>query len=384
MNEAAIVVVGYKRTQELQRLLTSLSKARYDDWHPTLIISLDKSENEEEILHMLNNFQWTYGEKIVRTFNEKQGLRNHVLQCGDLSEVYGAVIVLEDDLLVSPEFYRYTMQAITFYQNDERIAGIALYSHKWNGYAHTKFEPVNNGYDTFLGCFGVSWGQCWTAKQWQEFRDWYSTSPKLEYRDDIPEEVIKWNENSWGKYFNYFTVAKGKYYVMPYIALSTCFSDPGEHTKVRGTENQVPLLQDMKRPYVFADYDNAVRYDMFFECEMLTAYLEDDMLSRGVCIDLYGKKKGYLDCKYLLTTRDLNCHIVMEYALEMKPMELNIMEGIEGSGIYLYDLSKREKRKPKTAKTKIYYEMQGLEWRKASKYVWYELSNRITERIKRQ
>lgn len=382
--EAAIVIVGYKRKRELLRLLISVKEANYDHWNPTLIISIDKSEIENEILLLLETFEWPYGEKIIRTFKERQGLKQHVLQCGDLAEKYGAVIVLEDDLLVSPEYYRYAMKALSFYQNNERVAGIALYSHKRNGYARAVFEPVNNGYDTYWGCFGVSWGQCWTDKQWKAFRDWFDTSPELEAVDEIPPEVLAWGENSWGKYFNYYTVIKRKYYIIPYISLSTCFSEEGEHTKVESTEYQVPLLQGEKKCYSFAEYENAVRYDMFFENEGCKNFFDENIWKDGICVDLYGVKKKYAGCRYLLSTAFLNYKIISSFGLKMRPMELNIMHGIEGEGIYLYDMSCMKKNEKRTNKNKLYYEMAGGKWKDTLRYTLYELGNKIRRKINRK
>ena len=51
-----------------------------------------------------------------------------MLQCGDISYEYGSVIVLEDDLFVSPFFYKYAVEAQEFYRDDNRIGGISLYN----------------------------------------------------------------------------------------------------------------------------------------------------------------------------------------------------------------------------------------------------------------
>ena len=41
-------------------------------------------------------YNWEYGEKIVRTFPERQGLKKHILQCGDYTSKYDVVVILED------------------------------------------------------------------------------------------------------------------------------------------------------------------------------------------------------------------------------------------------------------------------------------------------
>ena len=47
---------------------------------------------------------------------------------GKLLNDYDALIVLEDDITVSPYYYQYACQTIAQYQDDERIAGISLYN----------------------------------------------------------------------------------------------------------------------------------------------------------------------------------------------------------------------------------------------------------------
>ena len=108
----AIVVVGYSRPDTLKRLLQSVGNATYHDSDIDLIISLDKADNEEDVVKVANDFEWRFGKKTIRRFPERQGLRKHIIQCGDLTEKYGAVIILEDDLLVAPDYYEYVKAAL--------------------------------------------------------------------------------------------------------------------------------------------------------------------------------------------------------------------------------------------------------------------------------
>ena len=123
----AIVAVGYNRPDSMNDLLKSIVKADYDSDRVDLIVSIDKGERQSEVISVAEQISWSFGEKIIRAFSERQGLRNHIIQCGDLTEKYDAVVVLEDDLLVSRYFYSYVKQTLKFYQNDPNIAGISLY-----------------------------------------------------------------------------------------------------------------------------------------------------------------------------------------------------------------------------------------------------------------
>jgi len=126
--DIAIVAIGYNRPLSMKRLYSSLAAADYLGDDVTLYISLDKGEKQSELISDAEAFNWPFGKKIVRSFPEKQGLKKHVLQCGDLVEKHDAIIVLEDDIIASPCFYNYVKQAVAFYGDDSRIAGISLIS----------------------------------------------------------------------------------------------------------------------------------------------------------------------------------------------------------------------------------------------------------------
>ena len=57
----AIVVVGYSRPDTLKRLLQSVGNATYHDGDINLIISLDKADNEENVVKVANDFEWRFG-----------------------------------------------------------------------------------------------------------------------------------------------------------------------------------------------------------------------------------------------------------------------------------------------------------------------------------
>ena len=144
MIKPAIVAVGYNRPESMKRLLQSVCAADYPYNDITLIVSIDQCEMSDMVEAAARSVEWTHGALHVIRYSERQGLRNHILCCGDLSQKYGAVIILEDDLWVAPSFYNYTLSAVNRYHNEKKLAGIALYSHSWNGYASQPFQPARN------------------------------------------------------------------------------------------------------------------------------------------------------------------------------------------------------------------------------------------------
>ena len=124
----AIVVVAFNRPDSLKRLLGSLKKGHYPD-DIKLIISIDHSPDNSPVVDCANDFEWNAGEKEIIIHPENLGLRRHILSCGDLSYKYGSVIILEDDLFVSPFFYQYSLDALDFYKDKDDIAGIGLFNY---------------------------------------------------------------------------------------------------------------------------------------------------------------------------------------------------------------------------------------------------------------
>ena len=61
------------------------------------------------ILHVVHT-----GIKKIIKHSKNLGLRAHVITCGDLVNIYDNIIVLEDDLFVSPYFYKYANDALNF------------------------------------------------------------------------------------------------------------------------------------------------------------------------------------------------------------------------------------------------------------------------------
>ncbi len=125
-----IVVVGYNRPEAMARILKSLAAAAYGDYTDIrLVVSIDHSGNGE-VVRTAEHFEWKYGEKQVICHPKRLGLRRHILSCGELTRKYGAVMVLEDDLYVSPDFYRYAAKTLDRYGDHPKIAGIALKDRK--------------------------------------------------------------------------------------------------------------------------------------------------------------------------------------------------------------------------------------------------------------
>ncbi len=367
----AIVVVGYNRPDTLKRLLQSVGNATYHDGDINLIISLDKADNEEDVVKVANDFEWRFGKKTIRRFPERQGLRKHIIQCGDLTEKYGAVIILEDDLLVATDYY----------ENEECITGIALYSHEWNGYARKNFVPMADQYDTYLGQYSITWGQCWNQQWWSQFKTWYlAYEGKLVENPKIPMNINHWSDRSWGKYFVNYIVEKDKYYVIPRISRSTNCSDIGEHVRIADNVHQVRLMTGLVESYHFAPVKMAQKYDIYFE-NINIKDVFDEEVKKSLMVDLAGYGRLEKGKRYLLSTLQLPYKIVKSYGLQLRPYEMNVIQNVPGNRIHLYDTFAENHIKRTINPDIMRYEIRGFSVRDLIPYVLYLLLGSIKNKL---
>lgn len=367
----AIVAVGYDRLDCLSRLLKSIEQADYPTKNITLVVSLDRSDNTEALEKIAREVGWSHGKLVIRTFEQRQGLRKHIIQCGDLSLKYGSVIILEDDLIVSKCFYNYVVQALRFYGDDPKITGVSLYSHAWNGYANFQFIAQKNAYDTYMGQFSITWGQCWTKQQWQQFKDWYLEKEKtgLTVNTQLPESIEYWGDKSWGKYFVYYLVEKDLYYIIPYISLTSNCSEVGEHNSMMSAAHQVMLLDANTMDYRFPSFEHAIKYDIFFERIFKNDILIAGIRAADICMDLNGKHRDANGRRYILTCeRQKDMQPVHTFGCRLRPIEENVVANVEGNDFFLYAVPASFSKKADTTYPSYFrgrYELYGHSWKRA-------------------
>ena len=378
--QPTIVVVAYNRSLSLKRLLNSLGNADYGVYNDiNLIISIDKSGSNEVIL-TANKFEWKNGKKIIIQHPANLGLRNHIISCGDLTKEYDSVIILEDDLFVSPQFYKYSIQALEFYKDDPQIAGISLYTYRVNAIANLFFLPIEDGYDNYFIQFASSLGQIWTRTQWQGFKNWYAKNQIIPENISIPISVRNWSKQSWKKYYIAYLVSANKYFVFPRISLTTNFSsDAGTHlSKMMNNNFQVPLLLRQKIFNLSAFDESVAVYDAYFEIKgYCIKILNNELNEFDFECDFYGtKQQSQISTAFLISIR--NCkNPLLTFGLFQIPLELNVIFNQFGNDITLsqkenFNILSAEKRN--LIATNLHYKFR-------LKYYFIQLYFALKERI---
>jgi hypothetical protein len=336
--QPVIIVVAFNRAKSLKRILASLDRAIYPAG-TKLIISIDNNGKNLDVKETADNFTWKAGDKEVSYTKEHLGLRRHILECGDLIYQYGSAIVLEDDLVVSPYFYKFTQEALKFYAGHTEIAGISLYNLPYAEAWKLPFIPILDNSDVYFKQVPSSLGQVWNKGQWDSFKKWYTLGQNTDQIKRLPWIVKQyWTETSWKKYFYGYLIDENKYFVYPQISFTSNFNDQGENMMVKSHYGQV-RLEIAERNYQFKRLDEALNvYDAYSEIlpdrlkKLNPALNEFDFE-----VDLYGKK-DYFTKPFVLTSKYCK-NFILGFERTLKPIEMNIAYNLPGIELLL---TKRE------------------------------------------
>ncbi len=354
-----IVIIGFKNAEGISRLLTSLNHVKFSNDELILIFSIDYS-GDTTVEQIAKNYEWTHGEKIVKAYDKNLGLKTHILKCGDYIDEYSldAIMVLEDDIYLSPNAYSYMLNTVAFYKDDERIAGISLYKHEFNINAKHPFIDYKDSNDVYFVQYAQSWGQIWMKNQWRDFKNWYLNE---EYKkldpNIIPDNLKRW-KNSWLKFHIMYCIAKDQFFVYPRISLTTNFSDAGTHGSRQSTNMQVTLDYIPNREWRLIHIEDSLSiYDAYFQNVSVLRVINKP----NVLIDYYGIRKQSGKFEYLLTLKKYNYQVVKNWGLLLRPIEDNILSDIQGDDICLYDLKQNKRNKSRDWTLKLFeYDLKGL------------------------
>ena len=330
-----IIVVAYNRPHALHRLLTSLRQAEYPP-DVTLIISIDAGGEHGRSVHTIaQQFAWSAGEKQVIVRERPFGLTGHVFACGDLTQEIGPIILLEDDLFVSPMFYHYAAQALDDYASDSRIAGISLNALWFNGITHHPFVPTLDDADVFF--MQVAWyqGQAYTPEMWQRFMDWRETAVRtITPNDGLHPLFAGFPDTDWFPFKMKYLVDANRFYVFPRESLTTNFGDVGTHFDHSTAFFQVPLQSFRRRFRLHGLDQSGAVYDAFQEIlpDRLNR-LTDAFAQYDYAVDFNGTKSARTAAApHLLTTQRLRDPL-HTFGQVMWPTEANVIHKVTGTGI---------------------------------------------------
>lgn len=255
---APVVLFVYNRSEHVKKTLERLNileEAPKTD----LFIFSDAPKNEksiadvkkvrEEILHFKEECSVFKSVKIIKQ-NENKGLANSIISgVTKIINVYGYVIVLEDDLIVADDFLSYMNEALKFYQDSENIWAISGYTFPLKAFREYKG-------DVYLSGRGCSWGWATWKNRWETV-DWQVLDyPKFKFNYKERKAFAQWGKDlpamldaymygeiqSWAIRWCYSAFRQNKYTVYPVLSRVVNEGTDGSGTNFSKVENRYDTI----------------------------------------------------------------------------------------------------------------------------------------------
>lgn len=164
-SRAPIAIFVFKRPEHTARMLTALALNPHLSRHP-IHIFCDGARHPGEVeaveatQKQVRDFPHPHKMIVIQPKN--QGLASSVIQgVTELINQYGRVIVLEDDLLVSPSFLGYMSDALDHFADEPKVMQVS--GHAFSVVGSTSDDPA------LLLPFVSSWGWATWSRAWAQF-----------------------------------------------------------------------------------------------------------------------------------------------------------------------------------------------------------------------
>lgn len=271
-----LIVITHSRAASLRRLLGSLRAAYYDGDRVDLHIWIDRASRKgirrrvlgdmgpnAEVVALALQFEWGHGAKFVHVWDRHVGIWGQWLESYKGGE--GAVpgLLLEDDLEVSKQYYRWLRRVSQLCGRRDDVFGYTLQrgTLRANGTGFGK-RPIRVGEEEgmFFYLLVGSWGYMPVPARWGEFRKWFrEKSCKRGFRPYVegltPTKWYKRQERQrtmWTMWHIYYADMKKLYTVYANLkgpcTLAANWREPGLHFSEggRGKTGRAVGVRDFK------------------------------------------------------------------------------------------------------------------------------------------
>ena len=175
--EIAIVCFAYKRPSHFKKCLNSILENKESREIP-LIVYVDGPKNnsdQKERSKVIDLVKEIKGFKKIKLKERKSNFGLYLSLTKGISETlerYKKVIIIEDDIFVSPFFLNYMIEALSFYENEKKVASI-------HGYLPPIKEKLPNS-------FFLRGADCWGWATWDDRWKWFRSDA-----DNMRDEIKK-------------------------------------------------------------------------------------------------------------------------------------------------------------------------------------------------
>lgn len=247
-NHAPIALFVYKRPVHTARVLEALNRCRSAAESELFVFSDGPRRIEDEGLvretrRIIQSSQWCGKVHLVES-DKNRGLAASVIRgVTELVNKYGRVIVLEDDLVVAPNFLTYMNEALDKYASETRVLQIS---------GHMFPVELDIREDTVFLPFITSWGWATWKRAWDLFDpaaagyEALKTDRQLRKRFDLNDsypytrmmfDQMEGRIDSWAIrwYWSFFRAGGIALYPKCSLVINTGMDGSGTHCGEQGT-----------------------------------------------------------------------------------------------------------------------------------------------------
>lgn len=264
MDKAPIVLFVYNRLSLTKRTLEFLSR-NYLAGDSNLYVfsdgwknNLDKKKVEQVRIFLKS----VAGFKNITIYesSENRGLANSIIEgVTQIISKYGKVIVLEDDLITSPNFLIFMNNALSFYKENDSVFSIS-------GYSMNLPSLVKSNKDYYITNRASSWGWATWSRSWDDI-DWEikdysefikSTLKKKKFNNGgsdmtrMLKNQMVGKIDSWAIRWCYNQFKRNQYTIYPTVSKikSIGFGIDATHTK-RTNRFRTEIDTELKTRFIF-------------------------------------------------------------------------------------------------------------------------------------
>jgi len=248
-----IILIIYHRQKLVKNLIDSLRKIK-----PSKIyVVADGPKNKKDLKLCLatrkhiNSIDWPC--KIYKKYSKtNKGLRNNVVSGLNWAfKKENKAIILEDDLVIDPSFFKFCEKLLIKYAKNKRIISIA-----GNNFQFGK-NPIKESY--YFSRYVHSWGWATWKRAWKLFDDEMSDWPKLRKNNWLNKVFqsrvagLFWKKifdmtfnnevDSWAYRWTYTSFLHNKLTIIPKnnLVSNVGYGKNATHTKQKGRNLDMPL-----------------------------------------------------------------------------------------------------------------------------------------------
>lgn len=263
-----IVVFAYNRSEHLKQVLETL---KHNQGVNKIYVFQDGLKEEihreewEKTIAVIRNVDWCEVDYFLSEYNK--GLRKSILD--GVNYVFhenDAVVVLEDDCVVTANFMSFMRQGLEMYKESEQVYSVS--GHAW------PIEVENKIGDAYFCGRISSWGWGTWKDRWEKLELDYELVKEIKCATDISEQLALWgndledilvgnvkgNTDSWAVFWALSVIKQKGLCLNPYYALVKNIGFDGSGVHCGTDEISVAEVMDGQRE-VFVLPEELIIYD---------------------------------------------------------------------------------------------------------------------------